>query len=532
MSLPYAGATACAGLGLFFVGMRTITSHLRELAGGRLRALLARTLQRASIAPIAGFFAGALTQSTSAVTFIATGLIAARATTLATALVMLAWANVGTSILVLIAAIDVHALVLYLFALCGIAYFSGLEQTERYRHTVVALLGLGLLLFGLSTLKGAVVSLNTEPWAREFVEFAGSGTAIAFLVGFVVAVAVSSSSIVVVLALPLIQEGVLSLDASAFLVFGACVGSGGAVILLSSGLDGASRQLALAQGLLRALAVLLLLPLYFVEHYSGLPLLLVPVRMLASAAVLQMGLLFLIAQVATVVVVMVLGRVLVRFVSWISPLDATTALDRPHYLFDEAVKDAATALKLAQLEHAAVIGVLPDFLDELRPIEERSASSPSLNARQAASSVLVIEIQQFLTATLHSNPEMGAEEIYDLRRRLIALGELQGAIYQFARELLAVPQEERPAFCIALIEGLHAVLGVAVETTLDQAADAFVTLEILTAERGGLMDSVRAELLGGATSISGREALLSATLLFERIMWMLRLGNWRISAPL
>jgi len=530
--MPYAGASAFAGLGLFFIGIRTITSHLRELAGGRVRGLLARTLKRPSVAPVAGFIAGALTQSTSAVTFIATGLIAARATTLATALVMLAWANVGTSILVLIAAVDVHALVLYIFALCGVAYFSGFEQEERYRHTVVALLGLAILLFGLSMLKGAVASLNTDPWVRDFVEFAGSGTATAFLVGFILAVAVSSSSIVVVLALPLISEGVLSLDAAALLVFGACVGSGGAVMLLASGLDGASRQLALAQGMLRTLSVILLLPLYFVEHYAAVPLLLVPVRMLASEPILQTGLLFLVAQVASVVVMMFFGRFLVQFTQWLSPLDLGTALDRPRYLFDEAVNDPATALKLAQLEHAAVISVLPDFLDELRPIEERSASSPSLNDRRLASDALVLEIQQFLTATLHANPEMNAEQIYDVRRRLIALGELHGAISQFAKELKAVAPQERPPFCVVLIEGLHAVLGVAVETTGDQPVDAFETLEILTAERGGLMDSVRTELLGGAASIGGREALLSATLLFERIMWMLRLGNWRTSAPI
>ena len=52
-------------------------------------------------------------------------------------------------------------------------------------------------------------------------------------------------------------------------------------------------------------------------------------------------------------------------------------------------------------------------------------------------------------------------------------------------------------------------------------------LDILTEERSALMERVRDELLGGSTNIAGREALLSATLTFERIIWLLR----RLSPP-
>ena len=47
-------------------------------------------------------------------------------------------------------------------------------------------------------------------------------------------------------------------------------------------------------------------------------------------------------------------------------------------------------------------------------------------------------------------------------------------------------------------------------------------LRTLTEERGELMDRVRKELLGGSKGLAGRQALLSATLLFERLLWLLR----------
>ncbi len=517
-----AGVEACAGLGLFFVGMRTITAHLRELVGGRVRALLARTLHRRGVGPLAGLLAGALTQSTSAATFIAVGLVAAGAMTVDPALVMLAWANVGTSVLVLVAAIDMHTLVLYLLSLTGVAYFAGLDQVDRYRHAVVALLGLALILFGLAMLKNAVVSIHDDPWVREFIEFAGSGVAVSLLAGFVIAVAVSSSSIVVVLALPLVQQGLLSMEATELMVFGASAGSGAAVVLLSSGLEGTSRQLAVCQGLLRGASVLALLPMYFLEHAAGVPLLLAGVSRLATSPATQAGLLFLVAQMASVLVVAAGSRGLLWLAAQMSPAAHTEAFGRPAYLFDEAMEDPATALALVRLEHAALVAALPDFLDDLRPAEERRPGSPLLAVRVAASTAVLASTERFLAATLRAKPEMDAEPVFDARRRLVAFGELQGTVAQFAAELLAVPAAERPSFAVALVEGLHALLGVVVEACGDDPADARELMGLLTAERGELVGRVRAELCGGGSSIAGREALLSATLLFERILWMLR----------
>ena len=75
-----------------------------------------------------------------------------------------------------------------------------------------------------------------------------------------------------------------------------------------------------------------------------------------------------------------------------------------------------------------------------------------------------------------------------------------------------------------MVEGLHLLLGVAAEALEegDAGADAKDMLEAMTGERGALMERVRKELLGGAQSFAGRESLLSATLLFERLLWLLR----------
>jgi hypothetical protein len=69
------------------------------------------------------------------------------------------------------------------------------------------------------------------------------------------------------------------------------------------------------------------------------------------------------------------------------------------------------------------------------------------------------------------------------------------------------------------VEGLHAILLFAEEA---RDAESLRLLHEMTGERGSLMDRVRRELTSGASSLAGREALLSATLRFERILWLLR----------
>lgn len=233
-----AGINAWAGLGLFFVGLRMISAHMRHFAGGGLRALLSRTLGKTAAPECAGVALGALTQSTAAVTFITSGLLASRTLPMPRALRMVSWANVGTSALVLLAAIHIHSMVLVLLGLVGFGFFMGTEQSDKYRHATYALLGLGLLLFGLTMLKDSVGVLENEPWMREFVAFAGSGILVALVSSFVVAVAVQSSSIVTVLALPLVSQDLIGLDQALLMIYGASVGSGFALLLASSGMDG------------------------------------------------------------------------------------------------------------------------------------------------------------------------------------------------------------------------------------------------------------------------------------------------------
>jgi phosphate:Na+ symporter len=476
---------------------------------------------------IAGFLSGALTQSTSAVTFIAAGLVSARTTTVVGALPLLAWANVGTSVLVLLAGLDVRLLVYYMLGAVGFAFFGGMDQREQARHALLALLGLGLLLLGLSLLKGSVADLRSNPWVHEFLEFAGTAGMVAFLVGFIIATAVQSSSIVTVLALPLVHEHLLGVPQVALMIYGASVGSGFAVLLLAQGLEGASRQLAMCQVGLRLIAAFILIPLFIVETMTGVPLVLAGVAMVSANVAAQCGFVYVVFQLTVSVAAGVGGTWLCRMAAQLSPEEAGNTQLKPAYLFDEGVNDPETALTLATLEYRRLVGFLPEYVEELRPEEERDPQHLPFAQRRAVNSAVVQEILDFLSSTQRTHPDMsGVDRLYALRSQVEGLKALQDSLADFSSQLASVPEEERPALVRHMVEGLHLLLGMAGEA-MGEAADEAVMdakdmLMAMTEERGALMERVRKELLGGAQSLAGREALLSATLLFERLLWLLR----------
>src|SRR5258705_13447983 len=103
-----------AGLGLFFVGIKLIGNNLKELSAGWFRRLIQVATRNTVSSALVGLLSGALTQSTSAITFISISMVTVGLIDVARVAPMVIWANVGTSALVFFAAIDIKFVILFL----------------------------------------------------------------------------------------------------------------------------------------------------------------------------------------------------------------------------------------------------------------------------------------------------------------------------------------------------------------------------------------------------------------------------------
>jgi phosphate:Na+ symporter len=110
-----------AGLGLFFVGIKTLTTHLRDLTGKRFRRMLDRSTRNPLLSAFGGALLGATMQTGSAITFILVGMVSAGMISVERSLPVRLGAAVGTSAMVFIATMDIKIFILFLVGIAGIS---------------------------------------------------------------------------------------------------------------------------------------------------------------------------------------------------------------------------------------------------------------------------------------------------------------------------------------------------------------------------------------------------------------------------
>ncbi|MGP8232380.1 MAG: Na/Pi cotransporter family protein [Methylovirgula sp.] len=518
-------ASILAGLGLFFVGTKGIAANLGQLAGRSLRHWVARSTGNYAMSAAIGTLAGALVQSTNAITVILMSMAKADLITPRQARPILVWSNVGTSVLVLAVAIDIHLFVLLLTATTGLFYYLNLDRSPRWRPFISALLAISLLFLGLQLMHNGNHELRNIDWVREFFQMSARWSILAFGVGVVLAVVLQSSSTVTVIAISMSAAGLFTLDQAMLTVLGASAGSGISTYLVSAGMEGSSRQLAILQAAVKILGVVALLPLVVAERAFHVPLLTALIRLITSDLAKQVALVYLACQIAAVAVQAVFDRALQPLLTRMAPPSVEEAASKPRYLYDQALEEPETALALVDREQARVFGFLPlylgvaDLLEGGETIRERGAVL-------AAATALDEAISRFLT----NLADAGAS-----REVLVAIANRQArnsflqSLHEALRELgdaLAKPFELPALRSLAenLSEGLAALLMVAYEAVRDGDADDLALLQKMAADRDSLVDQMRRRVVSADKSLSvqDQQALYTITSLFERIVWMLR----------
>lgn len=513
-----------AGLALFFHGVSGIRTHLQGLTSRRLRRQLAAWSRRPLLAGAGGFLFGAVTQSSTAVAFILTSLVSGGLMSVAHALPIVAWANLGTVPLVFFASLNAHLAFLYLLGVAGLALAFDLGPA-RLRPALSALFHVGLLFLGLQLMKEAFAPLPSFEGFRELAAFIQGSALATFVAGALLRVLVQSSSAIAVIAIALAHGGLLSLDQAAMMMFGTGAGVGLSIFLLSSNLRGVPRQIALYQALINGVSGLALCTLYYVEHYSGAPLVLSLSAALAPSpdSPVRLAYAFLFLQSTAVLAALVGSRPAAAWLARLSPPTDEQDLSRPRFISNEALADPDSALELADKEQVALLAQLPAQLDTLR--QPAAAVPPAV--RHRAAQTVAAEIHAYLRELAGQSPDAQASaRLLALEQRHALVVSLTDTVHDFTAALarLRGPGSASAPLLDSLLESLDTLLLTALDTTRASDPDDLALLLRLTADRGDLMERLRRQLLASETALdhAQKSDLFYVTGLFERAVWLLR----------
>lgn len=511
-----------AGLGLFFIGIRLIGKNLRQLMGSRLRSWIGRIVAGQGTLALFGLAAGALIQSVNAVIHILVALITARAMVMRQGFAVVRWTNIGTSMLVLLAALNMHVFILFLLGLTGVAYYRNLDDSGRYRHVVAAVLGLGLLFLGVDFIKSASALLKKEPALVDFLSLTFRYPVLGFLSGALVATIIQSSTTVSVVAMAMAASGLLDFANGAWIVVGASQGAAIATWLTGQTVRGSTRQLVLYQMAFKTAGVVLVGLLLLLDESTNagwIPLGLAYWHLSLPA---QLAAVYCALQIASDIGMRSMGPWVLPWLDRIAPPSVEEKAGQPVYLHDQALEEAQTALMLLDLEQRRLLQGLLVYIDSVR--EESAQAADEVDAFHQGAANVARLCEQFATDVVdkHNNRAV-LERSLTLRDRNELLIALQSSLMELRSPLTRLQHTQATQTLLhSLVESLHLMLCTLIDVANKHDDDDVSMLRMLTHDRSELMDTIRRRSTMESLSAPEQSDVYLVTTLFERIVWLLR----------
>lgn len=215
-------AALAAGLAFFLYGISKMSAGLQNLAGDRMRAVLAALTKNRVAALIIGAFITVVINSSSATTSMLVGFVQAELLTFAQTLGVILGADIGTTLTVQLIAFRIDVYVIYgVIALGFFALLLGGDETAGNIGRTV--MGFGLLFFGMMLMTEAMHPLRSYPgFARSLTNL--DNRLLGVLAGAVITAVIQSSAATIGILMPLCASG-LSLEAGIAVVMGANIGT-------------------------------------------------------------------------------------------------------------------------------------------------------------------------------------------------------------------------------------------------------------------------------------------------------------------
>lgn len=520
--------TMTAGLGLFFIGVKLVGEHLKQLSGRGFRKIVTRAVNNPVRGALLGVLAGAVTQSTNAVAYIATSMTTAGLLPLRGAMPVVIWANLGTSALVLAATVDIRILVLYLLGMVGGAFYFNLDRSSRFRHLVGALLGVALLFLGLQFIKQGAAPLREMQAVRDLLELGADSYLMAFGIGASLTLIAQSSATVSIVAVAMTSVGLLTMPQTMMVIYGAGLGSAGSLWFLSSNLSGTSRRIVLQQIILKLASTAIMLVLFGLEQWRNIPLIQALTSWITPSISLRAAWVYLLQQLLGCITASLLLGPTLKLLARLAPATREEELARPVFLYDQALGDAETALDLVSREQNRLFGDLHGYIVTADHFAEPTPRD--VQALYRGNTGVSREIDLFLTELVDRNQDRQTmHRILNHQARNRVLDDLRESLFTLGRTLEPTDDGREPTSLEhTLAEGMHVILRTMADTLnssekIDLDENEATMLTALTSDRSALMERLRHDLLGHGEKLphSVQESLFAATSLFERTIWLL-----------
>jgi len=243
------------GLALFLYGMELLSDGLTQASGSRIRRILNTFTKNRFAAFLTGTVSTTVVQSSSAVSVMTISLVEANLLKYKQTFGILLGAGIGTTITAQIIAFKITDYSLIIIAL-GF-FLRILSNKEVLKFTGSAIMGFGLLFYGLSIMSDAMVPLRTnENFINILLKL--ENPYLGILIGLFFTAIIQSSSAFIGILIVLASQGLITLDAAVPLLLGSNIGTSATAILASIQAGYEAKRVAVTFFLIKLIGVLLI----------------------------------------------------------------------------------------------------------------------------------------------------------------------------------------------------------------------------------------------------------------------------------
>jgi len=505
---------ALAGLGLFLTGLSFLGEATKSFTGSSFNKFVSRLTSNSINRAFIGSLVGTLSQSTSAATFFIMGLLQANVLKFKDSLSLLAWSGMGTSILVFLASIDIQFVGYLLLSIIGLAYLFNVSKEKIMLLFVPLIFATGLIFLGLGLIKFGTASFGNFFWVNEFFEFASETILISVVLGLFFTLATQSASSITMIVIALVYSSVIPIESAAFMVIGSNLGSGIALVLFHTHLEGQQKRVLFFQLINKCSGSFILFMLLIINAELVLS---APSENNAKNLAIQLAMVYLLLQLAGAIFCNVFKKSLSSFLTKWLPENERDLIAKPKYLYPEAISNSTIAKNLIIQEQSRLLAMMPEYLESLR---ENNKGSLTQSERHEGYMTLCKNIKNFSDDVITLNPQNEMADLLKIQSKNESIESLLITLQNFvstANEL----DVKKLTLTNSIVESLHMILTLLQES--QSSPEDNEILENLTSDKGSLMDKIRDQLMENKKlSNQEQKALFLLTRIFERLIWQIR----------
>ena len=254
---------AVAGLSLFLYGMKLMADGLQKFAGDKLKSIVRTLTKNRLMAVLVGMFVTTVIQSSSATSVMVVGFVNAGIMTIQQAVGVIFGANIGTTITGQMVSFNLSQ---WAPIAIGTGILMGaIVKNPKVKEFAEILVGFGILFIGMNYLKDALAPLKDLAAFTEWIVNYGHHPLFGVALGFIMTLALQSSSATIGVLIALASQGVLPFATALYIIFGDNIGTCTTALISSLGTSRRGKQVAVIH-----LSINIIGTIYFMMFLTGI----------------------------------------------------------------------------------------------------------------------------------------------------------------------------------------------------------------------------------------------------------------------